>query len=252
MFSNRYRLMELVSSRRDKAQSPVIGVILVVSITIILAAVLATFVLGFGEDVKEDGPGAAFDYTYSDKNNRVKVTMKSGNTLNGDLLRFGGAATEKTEFGAIHEWTGGSVTAGDTATVGVESDETLHLIWQENGSDQTAIVSTYEVPKDPAATASIGSVITTDTRTHPGGVCVDNVQFSNAWGGNVYVVAEDEEGTTSDAAFISTSGGSVKLNLNHNDVDNEQIEVTVYETKQENNELDTVTSEAKNNDACSV
>ena len=38
----------------DKAVSPVIGVILMVAITVILAAVIGTFVLGLGESVSQN------------------------------------------------------------------------------------------------------------------------------------------------------------------------------------------------------
>ena len=47
-------------SGRSRAVSPVIGVILMVAITIILAAVIGAFVLGFGTDT-ETPPNAAFD-----------------------------------------------------------------------------------------------------------------------------------------------------------------------------------------------
>lgn len=40
----------------DRAVSPVISVILMVAVTVILAAVIATFVLGLGEDVQDPGP----------------------------------------------------------------------------------------------------------------------------------------------------------------------------------------------------
>lgn len=38
----------------DRGVSPVIGVILMVAITVILAAVIASFVLGFGDDVSQN------------------------------------------------------------------------------------------------------------------------------------------------------------------------------------------------------
>jgi flagellin-like protein len=43
-----------------RAVSPVIGVILMVAITVILAAVIATFVLGLGETVSDTAPNANF------------------------------------------------------------------------------------------------------------------------------------------------------------------------------------------------
>jgi len=44
--------------------SPVIGVILMVAITVILAAVIGTFVLGLGEQVQDTSPQASFSFEY--------------------------------------------------------------------------------------------------------------------------------------------------------------------------------------------
>jgi flagellin-like protein len=52
----------------DDAVSPVIGVILMVAITVILAAVIATFVLGLGEQISETSPNASFSFEYNDVN----------------------------------------------------------------------------------------------------------------------------------------------------------------------------------------
>lgn len=51
----------------DEAVSPVIGVILMVAITVILAAVIGTFVLGLGEDVQDTAQaGVTFDFDGDD------------------------------------------------------------------------------------------------------------------------------------------------------------------------------------------
>ena len=50
-------LKNLFQTDDDRAVSPVIGVILMVAITVILAAVIGTFVLGLGEEV-ESNPSA--------------------------------------------------------------------------------------------------------------------------------------------------------------------------------------------------
>jgi len=47
----------------DKAVSPVIGVILMVAITVILAAVIGTFVLGLGDQVQNTTPQASFGFS---------------------------------------------------------------------------------------------------------------------------------------------------------------------------------------------
>jgi len=48
----------------DDAVSPVIGVILMVAITVILAAVIASFVLGLGQSATNTNPQASFSWDY--------------------------------------------------------------------------------------------------------------------------------------------------------------------------------------------
>jgi len=85
------------SNAEDRAVSPVIGVILMVAITVILAAVIGTFVLGLGESVEQNpsagvtvendnvtlvslGPNTAGIYCSGDKSDTFIDTV--GNTTN--------------------------------------------------------------------------------------------------------------------------------------------------------------------------
>ena len=62
------------TTKDDSAVSPVIGVILMVAITVILAAVIGTFVLGLGENVEETAQaGVNFDYESDEGNVSVNV-----------------------------------------------------------------------------------------------------------------------------------------------------------------------------------
>jgi len=47
----------------DRAVSPVIGVILMVAITVILAAVIGSFVLGLGDQLQDSSPQASFGFS---------------------------------------------------------------------------------------------------------------------------------------------------------------------------------------------
>ena len=58
------KLQELMDS--DRGVSPVIGVILMVAITVILAAVIGTFVLGLGENVSQTAPQASIAISDAD------------------------------------------------------------------------------------------------------------------------------------------------------------------------------------------
>lgn len=52
----------------DDAVSPVIGVILMVAITVILAAVIASFTLGLGDQASEAQPTSSFTFEYDNVN----------------------------------------------------------------------------------------------------------------------------------------------------------------------------------------
>jgi len=75
----------------DRAVSPVIGVILMVAITVILAAVIGTFVLGLGDQVQSTTPQASFGFdqstvTVDDGTNTFDVTAVTVTHETGDSI----------------------------------------------------------------------------------------------------------------------------------------------------------------------
>lgn len=120
---------------KEKAVSPVIGVILMVAITVILSAVIATFVLGLGEDLGNPAPSASFDYDYDESNSEVTITHQNGQQLDAENLEVTveGGGSVSTSFS-------GEVTAGDSAKLtGVSDDDVVRVVWEEQGS--SAILS---------------------------------------------------------------------------------------------------------------
>jgi len=73
----------------DRGVSPVIGVILMVAITVILAAVIGAFVLGLGDQASTSAPQAqiSVDDVDADANN-VTLRHSGGQTLELDETRF--------------------------------------------------------------------------------------------------------------------------------------------------------------------
>ena len=73
------QVRKLLTFDDDRAVSPVIGVILMVAITVILAAVIGTFVLGLGDQVQTTAPNTqlAFDASSDD----LTVTHDGGDTV---------------------------------------------------------------------------------------------------------------------------------------------------------------------------
>ncbi|WP_281193364.1 type IV pilin N-terminal domain-containing protein [Halorubrum sp. F4] len=72
----------------DRAVSPVIGVILMVAITVILAAVIGTFVLGLGDSLGDNQPTTQLDVSIDDGANATvkNVTIEHGG---GDPIQSG-------------------------------------------------------------------------------------------------------------------------------------------------------------------
>ena len=68
----------------ERAVSPVIGVILMVAITVILAAVIGAFVLGLGGETQET-PQASLSFTLNDTDN-VDVEHRGGDRLDTTLI----------------------------------------------------------------------------------------------------------------------------------------------------------------------
>ena len=105
----------------DRAVSPVIGVILMVAITVILAAVIGTFVLGLGENINA-APQASLGFGGGSA--EVTVSHEGGDSLNTDELTVlvGGTELSNVSWGGDTTWAPGEevtltnathITAGD-------------------------------------------------------------------------------------------------------------------------------------------
>ncbi len=68
----------------EKAVSPVIGVILMVAITVILAAIIGVFVLDAGTSVSDTTPQAQFSIDYDDGD--ATLTHEGGDSVNTDSV----------------------------------------------------------------------------------------------------------------------------------------------------------------------
>jgi flagellin-like protein len=115
----------------DDAVSPVIGVILMVAITVILAAVIASFVLGLGDQAQQATPQASFSWDFDESVGNpdygvAKITHDGGDTINGNELYVRGENIASNSNHGISSSdydldadTSGDPTFGNSNTVGV-------------------------------------------------------------------------------------------------------------------------------------
>ncbi|MBX0302842.1 type IV pilin [Haloarcula salinisoli] len=109
----------------DDAVSPVIGVILMVAITVILAAVIATFVLGLGDSLSDQAPQASFTCE------GTTLVHDGGDELDGDNLYLANDSNN-----ALSNYGPDTLSAGDNVSAPFE-DAQAPLTWRSDGSSAT-------------------------------------------------------------------------------------------------------------------
>jgi len=133
----------------DRGVSPVIGVILMVAITVILAAVIGAFVLGLGDQASNTAPQASFsfDYNNSDPGN-VTVTHDGGDTIPDGELRL---TATGDDWDNARDWDG-DASAGSSEYIDPDDDEsyaegdTVRVIWDSGDSSNT--LRSFDIPND--------------------------------------------------------------------------------------------------------
>jgi flagellin-like protein len=104
----------LEASECGDAVSPVIGVILMVAITVILAAVIGTFVLGLGSEVQENVQ-AGVNVQYDPANSKVDATYVSAQNADKFNVSYNNQENSATAKAVL-------VKVGDKLTVGNHTD----------------------------------------------------------------------------------------------------------------------------------
>ena len=120
-----------------KGISPVIGVILMVAITVVMAAAIASFVFGMGSKIQQVAPQGQFlleDYpgpvTSEGNDNLILITYVSGDEIPASDLRFVVQYKHGTEYstevltytGSGATWEGGNVTLTSYVQAGLATN----------------------------------------------------------------------------------------------------------------------------------
>jgi len=133
------KLQELFTE--DRAVSPVIGVILMVAITVILAAVIGAFVLGLGDSVSETAPSAQIDFDYDTDANSITLTHDGGDSFQDSNVEFIGNDTSED---LLDGW-GDPVSAGDSKEIEsgdlgtTQTGDTVRVVWEGDGGSSSTI-----------------------------------------------------------------------------------------------------------------
>ena len=137
----------------DDAVSPVIGVILMVAITVILAAVIATFVLGLGEQVSDSAPNASFNFDYTDESagSDVDIGTDSGDAY-VNITHSGGPNIDDSQLSIAGDQSGdwtesdNEISAGDSISVGVNYGDRISVVWENQEGTESSTLQRFDVP----------------------------------------------------------------------------------------------------------
>ena len=108
------------SNRNDRAVSPVIGVILMVAITVILAAVIGTFVLDLGQNAGQSAPQASLDVELDDSTDQVTIEHTGGDDLLSDRTKV--VVKDSSSSKDFSTSASDAFSVGETADMDVGSD----------------------------------------------------------------------------------------------------------------------------------
>jgi flagellin-like protein len=144
----------------ERAVSPVIGVILMVAITVILAAVIGTFVLGLGDQVGNNAPQATFEFDYDDNNNGwgtapdyMNVTHAGGDSVDNSTIEIKvGGTTVPGGDSSYHVPFADTITAGNMTSVKWDSDvpdrenAKVQIVWSSPEGGSSAVIGSSTTP----------------------------------------------------------------------------------------------------------
>lgn len=177
-------LKNLIEKDGERAVSPVIGVILMVAITVILAAVIGAFVIGIGED-QEVQPTASFNFDFS--------SADPTNDVEAELV--------------VAHSTGDTISEPDSLFVSIEGDRLEWDTAEDTLFDDDIVGDTYRIATDGSGSYAVssGSQVTIEKVEADSGT-VQNTQPD--WDDeSVSVVWESETGDSS-ATLSSTTAPS--------------------------------------------
>ena len=145
----------------DDAVSPVIGVILMVAITVILAAVIGTFVLGLGGQVQDTAPNAQFTFN-EESGGDLTITHDGGESVNvgnmnvtndntnndfvSNATNSSVCQTSNTSTDA-QKWTSAELSAGDACTLPADrlgDGDTVRITWESDEGGTSSTLADYE------------------------------------------------------------------------------------------------------------
>ncbi|MFC6754340.1 type IV pilin [Halorubrum tibetense] len=134
----------------NRAVSPVIGVILMVAITVILAAVIGTFVLGLGDSLGDSQPSAQLSVDFDTDDDDIIIEHNGGDRIDSDTLTVivtNTTSGESVEGDVEEPFSVGNSVTGDFDGTG-DTPENVRVRIVHNPSNSFLLDRTFELNGD--------------------------------------------------------------------------------------------------------
>jgi flagellin-like protein len=112
---------------KEEAVSPVIGVILMVAITVILAAIVGVFVLGLANDVQGPKEVAVTSFTDSDGTSIILQSGKDVGELTKLVVKTDGAPVAVAEMAYNGDTSAAEITGDGTVEATFSTGDVIHI-----------------------------------------------------------------------------------------------------------------------------
>lgn len=152
--------------REERAVTPVVGIVMIIALAVILAALVGSHTLGIGRDTTSNVPNVAVSWDYDetvdedvqDSWGTVKddadsgsyeglltITHDHGERVPPELLTIEGASSEPDgPFTEDSELAGQEFFASeDSVTVWVSADDTVRVVWRNPEGSKTGNVAVW-------------------------------------------------------------------------------------------------------------
>lgn len=145
---------QTIAERTDRAVSPVIGVILMVAITVILAAVIGTFVLDIGQSAGQTAPQASLSVSANTVTNNITISHSGGDALDSSKTRV---VIENASSGSTVSY--GVTSSPEIFAVGgktvANTSGTAYIDWNNDGGSVNADSGSFSIVSGTTYTIQI-------------------------------------------------------------------------------------------------
>lgn len=132
--------------RDERGATPVVGIVLIVALAVVLAAVVGQAVFGYDIiSTPSAAPAVSFSDSYDEPSRNLTVTHESGTSLENGTWTFAVSGGDG-KYGNVTD--PGTIESGDKAILtDIALNETVRLIWEHPETGDSYVLYTWYGPE---------------------------------------------------------------------------------------------------------